>query len=409
MDVMTETQSTKASAPAARDGHAPLRVLLISHTCRSKAMGQPKAHWLGGLPGVELRVLVPERWQNDDGSWVEVDQPESETFSLEVGKVRWPYVGPFKRYLHHYPKLAKTLREFKPDIIDIWEEPWGFVSAHACWLRKRICPNAKIISETEQNINKKLPLPFERCRRYSLSQADHVVARSSEALQVTRDKGFTGPGTVVPNAVDADLFVPMNRAECRAKVGVDGFVVGYIGRMIQEKGLEDLLHAVALCQKQGATKVNALFVGGGDFLPALQALTQQLGIVDQVKFLPARKLSELPEMFNAMDAFVLASRTTPGWKEQFGRVIIEAHACGIPVIGSNSGAIPEVVGQGGVIVPEQNPQALADAMIELSQNPPRCAEMGRVGRAEVEERFTWQRVASRMYDVYRQLVPIAHG
>ncbi len=67
---------------------------------------------------------------------------------------------------------------------------------------------------------------------------------------------------------------------------------------------------------------------------------------------------------NAIDVFVLPSRTTPRWKEQFGRVIIEAQACGTPVIGSDSGAIPEVVGKGGWIVPERDPPGLANALRE---------------------------------------------
>ncbi len=370
-------------------------------------MGQPKARYLGRLPDVQLRVLVPDRWQNDDGSWRDVDEPGNDDFELEIGKVRWPYIGPFKRYLHHYPNLAKTLREFKPDIIDIWEEPWGLVSAHACWLRKRILPNAKIISETEQNLNKGLPIPFEKFRKYSLSQADFVVARSREAMEVSRQKGFKGPARVVPNAADAELFHPMDRDACRAKLGVSGFVVGYAGRMIEEKGLEDLVNAIALVGKTDPQlPINLIFVGGGPFQPALEAKVKELGIADHVRFVPPRPLEELPEVFNAMDVFALPSRTTPSWKEQFGRVIIEAHACCVPVIGSTSGAIPDVIGEGGLTFPERDPQAIADVILTLAKDPERCREMGLTGRREVEQSYTWQRVAERMYDVYRELVPI---
>jgi glycosyltransferase involved in cell wall biosynthesis len=90
----------------------------------------------------------------------------------------------------------------------------------------------------------------------------------------------------------------------------------------------------------------------------------------------------------------------PTWKEQFGRVIIEAHACETPVIGSDSGAIPDVVGEGGLIFPERNPEKLAAAIMELRANPSRRREMGIAGRAQVEANYTWRQVAERMRDIY---------
>ncbi len=365
-------------------------------------MGQPKARNVARWPGVELRVLVPARWRNDDGSWKEADQPIDDSFQFQVGRVRWPYVGPFKRYLHHYPDLRRTLAEFQPDVIDIWEEPWGMVSAQVCRLRQKMLPWAKIISETEQNINKKLPPPFGKFREYTLSRADFVVARSSEALDVIRQNGYSGAAQVVPNAVDAELFKPMNRNDCRAKAGVSGFVVGYVGRMVEEKGLDELIDALPLCPPQ----VNVLMVGFGDYRAALEAKVRAMALESRVKFLPARPLDQLPELFNALDVMALPSRTTKSWKEQFGRVIIEAHACAIPVIGATSGAIPEVIGFGGLTFPERDPKAIARIICELAGNPAKCAEMGENGRRQVMDRYTWQSVAERMFDIYRRLVPL---
>jgi glycosyltransferase involved in cell wall biosynthesis len=107
---------------------------------------------------------------------------------------------------------------------------------------------------------------------------------------------------------------------------------------------------------------------------------------------------------NAIDVLVLPSRTTPSWKEQFGRVLIEANACGTPVIGSTSGAIPEVIGRAGIVVPERNSKALADALRDLEADPAGCAAMGRIGRQQVEENYTWQRVAERMSRIYQRVM-----
>jgi glycosyltransferase involved in cell wall biosynthesis len=348
---------------------------------------------------VELRVLSPDRWLHY-GKWRRPQVPQNASFRYQVGKVMWPWVGPAQYYLHWYPRFASVLKEFRPDIIDLWEEPWGLVSAHACLLRNRLLPQARIVSETEQNINKLLPLPFEKMRSYTLSNADFAIGRNSEAIEVLRTKGYSGPAEVIPNAVDAELFHPMNREQCRSQWELHGFVAGYVGRLVEEKGLMDMVEALTSCPSD----INLLFVGSGPFEDALKSRVQELNKVDQVRFLPAQPLEELPAIMNALDVLVLPSRTTESWKEQFGRVIIEAHACQTPVIGSDSGAIPDVIGSGGLVVPERNPAALGAAITQLASNAAQRAEMGRNGRAQVEEHYTWERVAKQMYGIYSVLL-----
>jgi glycosyltransferase involved in cell wall biosynthesis len=143
-----------------------------------------------------------------------------------------------------------------------------------------------------------------------------------------------------------------------------------------------------------------VFVGAGEYQEALEARVRAAGMEERVRFMPGRRLEDLPAVMNALDAFILPSWTVPSWKEQFGRVIIEAHACETPVIGSDSGAIPSVVGEGGIIFPERNPEKLAAAIMELDANPARGREMGAAGRAQVEANYTWAQVAGRMRDIY---------
>jgi glycosyltransferase involved in cell wall biosynthesis len=373
-----------------------MRVLLISHTCQSRTEGQPKANRLAQFPDVELRVLTPDRWRHY-GNWRPADVAGAD-FDLRAGRVALPWAGPAQFYLHWYPRLARLLREFRPDIIDLWEEPWGLVSAHTCWLRNRLLPQSKIISETEQNIHKTLPAPFEGFRTYTLRNADFVVGRNGEAVEIVRAKGYDGPATVVPNAVDASLFRPMDRSACRRSLGLSGFVVGYVGRLVEEKGLADAVDAL----KQCPPSVRLVLVGSGPYQAQLQQRAARLELSERVQFLAGRPLEQLPPLMNALDALLLPSRTTASWKEQFGRVIIEAHACGTPVIGSNSGAIPEVIGEGGLVVAERDPGALAAAITALQANPQQSREMGRKGHRQVEAQYTWEQVAGRMRDIYLQ-------
>lgn len=379
-----------------------MKVLLIAHACQMRAEGQQRAQCLGALPGVDLRVVVPERWM-EYGHWRPPQAPLDPTYTFQAEKIRWPWMGPAQWYFHHYPKLGQILRSFRPDVIDIWEEPWGLVSAQAVWLRDRLLPAAKIVVETEANINRHHPFPFTSLRRYVLRRADYAVTRQTEGIGVLRAHGYHGPARFVGNGVDAQLFAPRDRSACKHALGLADFVVGYVGRLIEAKGLMDAVEALAQCP----SPVNLLFVGGGVFQTALEDRIIELGLEERVRFLPTRAMAELPEVMNAMDALLLVSRTTRTWKEQFGRVIIEAQACGTPVIGSNSGSIPEIVGEGGIIVPEGNSTALAGAIRELYEDPELAARLGRRGREQVEAHYTWQRVAEQMYAIYAGLLGAA--
>lgn len=119
-----------------------MRVLLISHTCQSRTEGQPKARFLAKLPGIDLRVLIPDRWKHY-GKWRSPDPVPPDEFNCSIGRVAWPWIGPVKYYLHWYPQLSALLREFRPDVIDLWEEPWGLVSVQTCRLRDKLLPAAK--------------------------------------------------------------------------------------------------------------------------------------------------------------------------------------------------------------------------------------------------------------------------
>ena len=315
-----------------------------------------------------------------------------------------PWSGPAQSFLHFYPGLPRLLRELQPDVIDLWEEPWSLVSAQTCWLRDRICPGARIVSETEQNVNKQLVPPFENYRSYVLSRADWVVGRSTEALEIVARKGYNGPARVVPNAVDAEVFrvpSPAQRAATRAQLGwKDAMVCGYVGRLVEEKGLSDFVAAIA--QTQPAS-TRAVLVGDGPMKEQLQEQIAGLGLAERVQLLPARGRQELAQLMGALDALVLPSRTTARWKEQFGRVIIEAQACGVPVVGSSSGAIPDVVGQAGLVFPEGDAAQLASKLTWLAQNPDEARQMGARGRPVVEEKYTWARVAQAMQNIYGEV------
>jgi glycosyltransferase involved in cell wall biosynthesis len=371
------------------------RVLLISHTSQSTTEGQPKSHEIARFEDINLKVLVPDRWMHY-GAWRQPQIPQNAEFDFHVGQVRWPWIKGAQFYLHYYPELPRLLREFKPDIIDLWEEPWGLVSAATCFWRDKVCPQAKIISETEQNIDKHLPPPFENFRSYVLKRADYTVGRNTESLEILSRKGYRGPRRVVPNGVDTSLFTSEIRSANKSE-----FVAGYSGRLVEEKGLDELIDALEYLPPHVVVEL----VGNGDYEQKLREKAAKYP--GRVRFLGAQPLEQLPAIYRGFDCLVLPSRTTARWKEQFGRVLIEAGACGIPVVGSSSGAIPEVIGEGdnamGLVFPECDAKALADAISKLLNDETLAKHLGENGIYRAKNDFSWACVARHMVEIYREL------
>lgn len=377
-----------------RDDARGLRVLVISHTAQSRAAGQARSLPLREHPDIQCKLLVPDRWKSY-GAW-QMPERADPSLDVQVGRVIWPWTGPGQWYLHWYRDLGRILRDYRPDVIHLWEEPWGLVSAQTAWLRNRYLPQTRLISETEQNINKRLPIPFEPFRSFTLRNADLLLGRTQSAIAVARAKGYEGPAAVISYGIDPEIFRPRDRKQARQAIGATGFVVGYVGRLVGEKGLEDLVQALYFLPES----VNLVFVGSGPLQAALQSLAETLGVAARTRFLSPRPPEELALVMSGFDALALVSRTTARWKEQFGRVIIEAQACGVPVIGSTSGAIPEVVGHGGVIVRERDPQDLAAAMRRLEQDHAWRTALAEAGRAQVQAKYTWRHISDALHDLY---------
>ena len=382
-----------------------VKILLISHTCMSRTAGQPKLHALAGFPDIELTALVPDKMCAYD-KWQQAETPTDAKFRYEVGGTRWHYIRKQWYLLHYKDTLNRLLRDLQPDIVDIWEEPWSLLCAQAIRAARRYCPKARLLVETEQNIYKKLPPPFQHFQDYSLKYAEFCVARNQEAVDVLRRKGYHGPARVVGNAVDCELFVPMNPAARQTKRtalqwGADSdFLIGYVGRLVPEKGLADAVNALAKLPETA----KLIFVGDGPMRQELETLAATLNLTNRVIFAGAKPLTELPGIMNVLGVLVLPSLTTARWKEQFGRVLIEAGACGVAVVGSDSGAIPEVIGEAGLVFPEGDVSAFAERLSLLQNDAALREKCGAFGLAQARSRYSWQQVAAQMRDVYQTIL-----
>jgi glycosyltransferase involved in cell wall biosynthesis len=209
-----------------------------------------------------------------------------------------------------------------------------------------------------------------------------------------RDRGYAGNMSILPLGVTQNHL----RKSANEKIPPDSntvkpFVIGYVGRLVPEKGLEVLLRALALL-----TPANweCQLIGEGKIKEELVKLSIDLSIQERVRFLGYVSHGEISSYMNRFSVLVLPSLTKSNWAEQFGRVIIEALAAGIPVIGTNSGEIPFLIRklQGGLIVEEGDPAALAGAINTLASDPALAAKFAEQGRRNVEKYFLESTIAA---------------
>jgi glycosyltransferase involved in cell wall biosynthesis len=345
--------------------------------------------------GVKLTVLVPPSWRDRRGRQVATAQ-HTEGYTLRTIPL-W-LNGNF--HLHCYPTLTRELAHLRPDVLHMDEEPYNLATYLALEGARRLGIPALFF--TWQNLMRNYPPPFVWWERANYRSAGHALAGNQDAAAVLRSKGYRGPLTVFPQfGVDPAIFTPASASRVGVSNAVDAPLrIGYAGGLLPEKGLDLLLRACAALQ--GAWQLT--LVGEGESRAGLVALAAELGIADRVRFDARRESHAMPAFYRNLDAFVLPSRTLPTWKEQFGRVLIEAMSCAVPVVGSNSGEIPNVLGEAGLLFAEGDVDALAGHLQRLLADPTVRATLGQVGRARVLAHYTMQQVAAQTVDVYHALV-----
>ena len=366
-----------------------MRILMISKACVVGAY-QKKLEEMARLPGLDLTVIVPPYWRDERGV-LELERQYTEGYELVVEPMTLN--GNF--HLHFYPGLGKQIRRVRPDLVHIDEEPYNLATAHALWLARRV--GARSLFFSWQNLLRRYPLPFRLMERYVLSTVDYAIVGNQESGQVWRTKGYQGRLAVIPQfGIDPDLFCPAPRPSGR------GFVIGYVGRLVEQKGVDLLLEA--LSGLEGTWR--AYVLGSGPEGEALRSQSRALGLAHRVSFDDQIPSGQMPAYYHQLDALVVPSRTRPNWKEQFGRVIVEAMACGVPVIGSDSGEIPHVMGDAGLIFPEDQVDVLRAHLARLLGDPFLREELARRGRERVLARFTQAQVAAQTYQVYRTVLAL---
>ena len=339
--------------------------------------------------GVDLHVVIPRRWGDR-----EPEIRDGTGYSMHL----LPCLLSGHNHFHFYLRLAQCVQSVNPDLIHIDEESYSLVTFQAMRIARQHSVPAVFFNW--QNILKKHPFPFSWFERYQFRNAIAGIAGSEEVQRVLRQKGCSLPLPVIPQfGVDPEIFTKRNEAALRQELfgGGNVQVVGYAGRLVEEKGLLALVDVLARLPDSS----RLLLVGGGPLKDDIRQRASALRLEKRIVILEHVPSMDVPRYLNCMDCLVLNSQTRKNWKEQFGRILIEAMACEVPVVGSDSGEIPAVIGEAGIVVPENNVELLGHALRQLLNDPSRLSRLGMLGRERVLEHFTQARIAEKTVAVYR--------
>ena len=381
-------------------GKHQMRVLLID-----KNLVDPTNHkkweYLAAKNGMELTAVTPTLWI-ENFRRLSLAHSFQSKFPIAPLQVLW--AGKENRAFY-LKGLGSEIRRFSPDVILCFEEPFSFFALQTLMLRHLYARSSKLVFYSWDNLAKgkhfgyRPPFLYAFIQRVSMKYASMLLTANEEGTRFF-ERAYPIPVRKLYFGVDID-----SSEENAALIGLprlnsfaDSFLVGYVGRLVEMKGIDTIISAMALLDE----RVKLVILGGGPDRERLRLLTEELHLSERTIFLSSVSSSEARAVMRNLDVLVLPSRTTEHWKEQYGRVLIEAMALGIPVIGSSSGAIPEVVGECGFIFPENDAASLANFVRQLLCDEALRKKFSEKGLIRARE-FSSERFADNLYGFLMEL------
>ena len=370
-----------------KESLSAMRVLMISKTFMLTP-AQRLLEWLAEMPNIDLTLVTPQTWRDDMGTLVPFQHAHTTGYRVISLPVRGN--GHYHRYT--YRGLRTTIAAVRPDLLHVDEEPYNPAAWQALWLASQRGIPAVLVAW--QNQLRQYPPPYAWLEGWAYRRAAGILAGNRSAGAVVRAKGYRGPLTTLSlHGLDPDLW-PVRSA---LPPGADQpFTVGFVGRLVPEKGVDLLLAALASLPP----RIRLVVVGTGPAEQSLRNQARACGLAARVSWLGVRPAEAIPACMRSFDVLALPSRERPGWSEQFGRVLIEAMACGVPVIGAATGEIPQVIGDAGVIVLPEDPASLAAAIRCLANDAAQWQTLHQRGLHHVAAHHSHAAIARQLAALY---------
>ncbi len=370
-----------------------MRVLVLSHTYLRR-FNQRKWEAFADLsPGHAATLVVPNGWLDPHFGRVEPETPAHPRVRLLVARALFRGHGTLT--FHIDPRLVPAARRFRPQVVLVEQEPHSLLALQGRWLA-RVLPGCLPFTFFAWGgpPSRRRALPLRILERGALRAARAAFAGNQAAREQLRAAGFGHSIHRIPQVgVDPPDQPDQTRRQVRRELGLSGVVLGFAGRLIPEKGVLDLAEALA-----GLGHLTWTFpvIGRGPLAEALTLRFRAAALHDRLRLVNDADHQRVGALLTALDVLVLPSYATADWAEQFGHVLIEAMAAGCPVVGTDSGEIPHVIGDAGIVVPERDVGKLRAAVRQVIEDPTLRARLAARGRMRVERHFTHPVIARRL-------------
>lgn len=292
---------------------------------------------------------------------------------------------------------------FSIDVFDASEVAGGGMAVTFLKFLTGTCSVVEVQGEVFKKAEKKESFKswlLKKIGRFIMKKANLVRVISHAIFNQIREQGIPeNKIRLVSLRVDLNQFDPLSILRIDSSGDKMWINIGYIGRLVDGKGLEDLLEAIAILKSQNL-KFNCLIFGSGPLKEKLKKMAEDLGIAEKIEWRGFVPYTKVPEALAQIDIFVY-----PSWHEGFGRSIMEALAMEKTVVATRVGGIPDLIkdGENGFLIEPHNPSAIAEKIKELLENKELRLKFGEAGRKWVSKNFEWNDGIKKFANLFLEL------
>ncbi len=369
-----------------------LRVLFVSH---AYVVGVNQGKLAAIAQHTKVGLLAPKTWQSQ--GWnraiaLETPYPNIETYPSNI-----LFSGRGGAYLYNPFRIWQVLRQFRPDILQAEVEVFSLCALElALWSRLTKIP---LVIFGWENMDRQLFLR-QWIKDFVLKTAPLIIVGNRDGKDVLKKWNYQGLIEVMPQiGVDEQMFTPqIAQATSQSEINI-----GFLGRIVPEKGIDLLIKAAEQLKQQGLS-FKLIICGSGPTKPSLQQQAEQANIADSIVWRDAVPHDQVPQEIGKFDILVLPSRSVNTWKEQFGHVLIEAMAIGIPTVGSTCGEIPNVIDHPELVFKEGNVEELVAILSRLISDEAFRQATGEYCLNRAHQCYTHERIAKRSVALWEKVL-----
>lgn len=371
-----------------------MRRVLIASPTYIEPTARGKLHALAAR-GLDLTVAIPQRWR-DLVLGRQLESTWERQQALEVFPIPVSHPGDLEYARFGRRELAALLRDKRPELIQIEAEPETALARQLVRLATRL--KIPAVLATAANVDGARTWSAGWRRRRTLKRLAGALAASTGAATLVRRDVPTLPVGVVPQRGAHVPPKPVHEPH-------EGLTIGFVGRLVPQRGLDTLLQALA---QHRHTLWRLSVVGDGPERERLERLASELHLAARIRWTGALPPERMPELWHKFDVLVVPSRPTAYWNEPNGTTLLEAMAHEVAVIGSDTGVLPELIGDAGIVTPPGEAEALAAALTRLL-DPGERAALAQAARARALKLFSDDAIAERTLRFWQEMLERPRG